>query len=133
MELLLNLVWLLIATTALCWHLRFAPKDRKQFLLALGALCCALLLLFPTISVSDDLHFEAVLSEDSSPTKRLAGTVTHIVPVQMAIFFAAFAALAAALHTIEWCARSTNPVQYLSALLDRPTLGRAPPALSSLA
>ena len=130
MELLLNIVWLLIAGSALYWHLRSAVRDRKPFLLALGALCCALLLLFPAISISDDLHFEAVLSEDSSPTKRIASTVAHVVPVQqLAIFFVVFAALMAALHTTEWCVRTTNPVQYLSALLDRPVLGRAPPVL----
>ncbi len=130
MELLTNIVWLLIAGAALYWHVRSRSRDRKQFLLALGALCCALLLLFPTISISDDLHVEAVLSEDSSPTKRMAATVTHVVPVhQLAIFFAVFATLMAALHTTEWCVRNTNPVQYLSALLDRPVLGRAPPVL----
>ncbi len=130
MELLLNLVWVLIAATALCWHLRSAPKDHKQFLLALGALCCALLLLFPTISVSDDLHFEAFLSEDSSPTKRLASAVVHVAPIyQIAIFFV-FSALLAGLCRTSWFVRRASSVPYLSALLDCPVLGRAPPALS---
>ncbi|HEX8926695.1 MAG TPA: hypothetical protein VF786_12930 [Terriglobales bacterium] len=130
MELLLNLVWVLIAGTALSWHLRSAPKDRKQFLLALGALCCALLLLFPTISVSDDLHVQAIVTEDSSPTKRLASAITHAAPVyQIAIFFV-FSALVAALFRTVCFVRTTTPAPYLSALLDRPVLGRAPPALS---
>lgn len=130
MELLLNLVWVLIAAAALCWHLRSAPKDGKQFLLALGALCCALLLLFPTISVSDDLHVQAIVTEDSSPTKRLASVITHVAPVyQIAIFFV-FSSLLAALFRTVCFVRTATPPPYLSALLDRPVLGRAPPALS---
>lgn len=129
MELVLNLVWVLIAATALSWHLRSESKDRKQFLLALGALCCVLLLLFPAISVSDDLHLEAVVTEDSNPTKRLVSAVTHVSPVyQVAIFFV-FSALLAALRGTVWCLRSATSVPYISALLDRPVLGRAPPAL----
>ncbi len=130
MELLLNLVWVLIAATALSWHLRSAPKDCKQFLLALGALCCALLLLFPTISVSDDLHVQAFVCEDSSPTKRMATAVVHVAPIyHLAVFFI-FSTLLAALCRTIWFVRSASPVPYLSALLDRPVLGRAPPALS---
>ncbi len=130
MELLLNLVWVLIAATALSWHLRSSTRERKQFFLALAALCCALLLLFPTISVSDDLHVQAFVTEDSSPTKRLASAVVHVAPIpQIAIFFA-FCALLAALCRIGWFVRTASSVRYFSALLDRPVLGRAPPALS---
>lgn len=130
MELFLNLVWVVIAGTALWCHLRAASRHRKQFLLALGALCCALLLLFPAISVSDDLHVQAIVTEDSSPTKRLASVITHVAPVyQIAIFFV-FSSLLAALFRTVCFVRTATPAPYLSALLDRPVFGRAPPALS---
>jgi hypothetical protein len=68
MELLLNLAWLLLALPAYwLWRRsarRFSPL---QCLLALG---CVLVLLFPVISASDDLHVMRAEMEDSSISKR---------------------------------------------------------------
>jgi hypothetical protein len=73
MELLLNLAWLLLALPAY-WLWRRAIGARLatrvsslQCLLALG---CALVLLFPVISASDDLHAMRAEMEDSSISKR---------------------------------------------------------------
>jgi hypothetical protein len=83
MELLLNLVWLLMALPAY-WLWRRgagARAERRiaalQFLLALG---CALVLLFPVISATDDLHAMRAEMEESASSKRTvrqAGSEKH--------------------------------------------------------
>jgi hypothetical protein len=73
MELLLNLAWVLLALPA-CWLWRRGARTRfsrrissLQCLLALG---CVLVLLFPVVSASDDLHAMRAEMEDSSISKR---------------------------------------------------------------
>jgi hypothetical protein len=73
MELLLNLAWLLLALPAY-WLWRRGAGARPacrlgpfQGLLALG---CVLVLLFPVISASDDLHGMRAEMEDSSSTNK---------------------------------------------------------------
>jgi hypothetical protein len=73
MELLLNLAWILLALPAY-WLWRRDAEARPgrgvsslQCLLALG---CVLVLLFPVISASDDLHAMRAEMEDSSVSKR---------------------------------------------------------------
>ncbi|MGO9269427.1 MAG: hypothetical protein ACLQOO_04075 [Terriglobia bacterium] len=69
MELILNLGWLLLAVA--CYHFWWPRRRRSgagttrgfRGLLALG---CALVVLFPIISVTDDLHAEQAVMEDSS-------------------------------------------------------------------
>ncbi|HEX3989456.1 MAG TPA: hypothetical protein VHZ30_08480, partial [Verrucomicrobiae bacterium] len=69
MELFLNLVWLLLAMPAYClWRrARCGPSvdghSSLQYLLALG---CALVLLFPVVSATDDLHAMRPEIEESS-------------------------------------------------------------------
>jgi hypothetical protein len=72
MELLLNLAWVLLALPAYwLWRrsagARLAGRSAVQGLLALG---CVLVLLFPVISASDDLHVMRAEMEDSSISKR---------------------------------------------------------------
>ena len=71
MEVLLNGIWLLVAIGAfLIWRperRRGTPTGRghgKSF--GIVALTCALVLLFPVISLTDDLHAEQAAMEDSS-------------------------------------------------------------------
>jgi hypothetical protein len=73
MELLLNLAWVLLALPAY-WLWRRDAGSRLarrvsswQCLLALG---CVLVLLFPVISASDDLHVMRAEMEDSAISKR---------------------------------------------------------------
>jgi len=72
MELLLNLAWVLLALPAY-WLWRDAGSrgtrgvSALQRLLVLG---CVLVLLFPVISASDDLHAMRAEMEDSSISKR---------------------------------------------------------------
>ena|SRR5579864_1659058 len=73
MELLLNLAWLLLALPAFwLWRgARSVPRGHKfspaQCLLALG---CMLVILFPVISATDDLHAMRNEAEESSASKR---------------------------------------------------------------
>ncbi|MFZ0955913.1 MAG: hypothetical protein WAN60_06200 [Candidatus Sulfotelmatobacter sp.] len=75
MELLLNLAWLLLALPA-CWLWRRSFHTRALgklgSLQCLLALACLLVLLFPVISATDDLHVMRTEMEESSPGKRSA-------------------------------------------------------------
>ena len=56
MELLLNLMWAVLAASMFCTLVRFTPRsgtDRRRQIISLALL---LLLLFPVISVTDDLQ-----------------------------------------------------------------------------
>src|SRR5580698_8380870 len=71
MELLLNLVWILLVLPAYgLWRASSHAQHRfssGQCLLALG---CALVVLFPVISATDDLHVMRAEIEDSAVGKR---------------------------------------------------------------
>jgi hypothetical protein len=74
MELLLNLVWLTLALPAI-WIWRHGPARVKcsRGYSRLGSsllLMCVLMLLFPVVSASDDLHPMRAEMEESSPIKR---------------------------------------------------------------
>jgi hypothetical protein len=72
MELLLNLAWMLLVLPAY-WLWRRARVRQTQKLGAaqgLVALGCLLVLLFPVISASDDLHAMRAEMEESSISKR---------------------------------------------------------------
>src|ERR1035438_2059956 len=73
MELLLNLLWVAMALAAFCvftWKRRAASQLPKvPYAKALLGLACVLVLLFPVISASDDLHPTQAVLEDA--TKRI--------------------------------------------------------------
>ena len=126
MELLLNIVWLLIGGVALWSFLGSASKDRRQFLVALLALTCAILVLYPAISASDDVNFQAVVSEDSNSSKRLMSADSNLIPAFIAQLITG---LLTGLLPL-WIIRKTKSIARLSALFERPVLGRAPPAFA---
>jgi hypothetical protein len=74
MELSLNLVWLLLAVASFTFvwrggdHRRLAWHSWRRIL----SLACALVIFFPVISLTDDLHAAQVIMEDSNPAKRLS-------------------------------------------------------------
>jgi hypothetical protein len=73
METILNLIWLAVTLAALClWRLRWAGTRRKpghNVRLEAVAMVCILALLFPVISLTDDLHPE-VIPVDAASSKR---------------------------------------------------------------
>lgn len=138
MELLLNLVWLLLAVPAYwLWRgSRTAGAQRTfsalQCLLALG---CVLVVLFPVVSATDDLQAMRAEIEESPASKRgVRQSGTDRAPawnaqlhVPAALVLGTFESFAL---NVEWtdlrlgatCPLPTGPVVL------RP--GRAPPALS---
>ena len=128
MELLLNLVWLCIGGIALWRFLGTTAMDRKQFLFALVALSCAILLLFPTVSVSDDLHVQAFVTEDANASKRLLSAAVQAIPIGFCGMLLAGFLLTAMRRTL-WLIRRMKSVLVPTLLCERPVLGRAPPAL----
>jgi len=82
MELLLNTIWLLVAIEAfLFWRparYKGTPTVRDHNnSFGILALACALVLLFPVISLTDDLHAEQAAMEDSSRTVMKARNLLH--------------------------------------------------------
>lgn len=82
MELLLNLIWLGLAIGALAAFVeggrRSARTEEVPFRLSLLALVCVLVLLFPVISASDDLHPTQAVVEDASKRLQLAIAPLHV-------------------------------------------------------
>jgi hypothetical protein len=74
MELLLNLIWLLIAVALLCvWRTQWSHQRRgsdRRHLQEWSAVSLALVLLFFAVSMSDDMHSEIVALEESSANRR---------------------------------------------------------------
>ena len=134
MELLLNLVWVAMALAAFGALLqeRRAGSQRPQvpYLKALLALAFVLVLLFPVVSASDDLHpAQAVLEEATKRFQQLAAplhqpsTVAHggVVPLLLAIY------LVFALAALQvW-----QPTMQEARVINRatpPLAGRSPPS-----
>ena len=77
MELILNLFWLFLAVPAIWVWRRPTPSCADRLirfgpLRCLLVLSCTLLLLFPVVSATDDLHAMRPEMEESSPSKRVA-------------------------------------------------------------
>ena len=86
MELLLNLVWGLIVATAAVRFAIWRPGQpaRRKFVVALATVC-VLAILFPIISVTDDLRRSpAVFEETRTAAIGLASAVA--IPVAVAVF-----------------------------------------------
>jgi len=131
MELFLNSIWFALVASAFFALLRAYRNglDRRRFLLALGALLCAAAVLFPTISITDDLHFDAFVMEDSNSTKRLGNAVAHTAPLAVGAFFGfvALVLLQVPRHRSWYLAENASSYYKVPQLI-RPLLGRAPPA-----
>lgn len=75
METILNLVWLAVTLAALgLWRFRWKGARRKpghDVRLEAVAMICVLALLFPVISLTDDLHPEVIPAEAASSKRAL--------------------------------------------------------------
>ncbi len=87
MEVFLNLCWAMLAVLATCLWLRHSRRTQSlpHRFCGLVALSCALLLLFPVISESDDLYacraeMEDVTVKAGVTAKDLKTLVTHSTP-----------------------------------------------------
>jgi hypothetical protein len=134
MELLLNLAWMLLALPAF-WLWRQGGTARVarrvtalQCLLALG---CAVVLLFPVISATDDLHAMRAEMEESATSKR---TVLHAGSEKHSIWVNRLQGPPALMASIAWTPAPETGRLEISALCLLPVarpcalrMGRAPP------
>lgn len=92
MELLLNSVWLAIALAALVRVAVFAanePDRRRVALVALTAIC-VLAVLFPIISITDDLQESVAALEETVAVRRLVVAAgLSLLTLAIAVLFAA--------------------------------------------
>jgi hypothetical protein len=72
MELLLNLAWILLCLPA--WWVFRRNVQRFSSAQAFLSLACVLVILFPVISATDDLHAAPQATEETSSNKRTLGT-----------------------------------------------------------
>jgi hypothetical protein len=130
MELLLNLAWLalaLLAFGAFVQKRKAALRRRRaSYRTALLAMVCVLVLLFPVVSASDDLHpTQAVLEDASKRVQQVVAPLSSspsIVPALLAL-----CVLAALVMVATWRpATSATPVISLARNL---VSGRSPPSL----
>ncbi len=140
MEVLLNAFWMLIVAAALAaWGIQAAQRQTAHWryralsaqLLALG---CALVLLFPVISLTDDLHAQQAVMEDSSRPimkarqagQALLSTRNSPAPAHFLVcrgFSMRGAAVIGRTHFPE--------ARLLRLSFARPTQGRSPPQLAN--
>ena len=85
MELILNIIWLAIALVAM----GAAIWQRRRVWIGF-ALLCVVALLFPIISITDDLHWDAVFAEAS--VKRRSSDTNHQTPLITAVALGVIAA-----------------------------------------
>lgn len=127
MELVLNLVWTLLAATMVFLWIRFGPKNsmsrRMQFL----ALAVLLLILFPVVSVTDDLQAAQNPAEADCLMRRYHACSVHhsVIPHISAFPPASFTDLPLLVHHIEAPGALTVRVSGLPALA--PIQNRPPP------
>ena len=71
MEISLNLLWFSVALVfTSVWIFRWRPASRACALSGAIALSCALILLFPSVSLTDDLHPQ-IIAFDAAAGKRI--------------------------------------------------------------
>jgi hypothetical protein len=86
MEGILNLVWLTIALAAFVrLHLwaRLEPDHRRVAFVAVATVC-GLALLFPIVSISDDLQETVAALEDHVALRRLIASTAHVIAISVA-------------------------------------------------
>ena len=135
MELLLNVAWLLLALPAYAlWRSARAARRKYgltslQSLLALG---CALVLLFPVISATDDLHAMRTEMEESPASKRSVRQGSNdrnsISPTRLQFPPAIVSALNLFVFTAERTPVVAIPPAFVPAAPSSWAAGRAPPA-----
>ena len=131
MELLLNLAWLVIGLSLVALGLHYR-RDRASVhptwaIFAL-VLTCVIVLLFPVISATDDLHSAPLVADESSNRifKFLSGVDLSATPFQLLAMLAALllsAALAFSRHGLSSVHEGET-----SRGFRRLSFGRAPPA-----
>jgi hypothetical protein len=135
MELLLNLIWITLALAALCVFASRRSNSPQitgsRWIKALLALSCSIVLLFPIISASDDLHPVQAAVEDASKRVQFAlvsgSSDRSTAPTAAILLFIAFAMYLLFASAASW---RRGELQVAERILDGerlPARGRAPP------
>jgi hypothetical protein len=132
----LNLLWLLFALGSLVfWWAPWSAQERKNknTLLSLGGLSCVLLLLFPVISLTDDLQEIQALAEYAGSSTRLVSCSRRALasfdsskeshPFVVSLDFAPLISFPAAFQGQVLLGGAPSP----ASAPRRPVQGRAPP------
>ena len=139
METILNLLWLIVTLAALwLWRFRWLVSRRNprtRVFLEVIAISCVLALLFPVISLTDDLHPE-IVAVDASSGKRncclmVAGATRtpHVIPISgahsaLAVLRPLFEHVELNIAGIVLPAEESHPFSLCGSCL-----GRSPPSL----
>lgn len=133
MELLLNLIWISLAVVAFLGFMRGRRVSSQLAVVpyrkSLLALLCGVLLLFPVVSASDDLHPTQAVMEEASKRLQLVVAPLHLQSTSAPLFM-----LPATLTLCLMCWLVVLQLLRPSALKARllngstvPSPGRAPP------
>jgi hypothetical protein len=130
MELSLNLAWLALALLALGAFVQKRKaglrRRRASHRTALLAIMCVLVLLFPVVSASDDLHpTQAVLEDASKRVQQMVAPLSPLPPMVPGLL--AQYLLATLVMVATW--RPVAPVTRVVSLAPNPASGRSPPSL----
>src|ERR1700722_19591720 len=130
MELFFNALWFVVSAGAIIALLRrrHCLSEPKQFL-CLASVLCAAAILFPSISISGDIHVETFVVEDSSPAKRLTRAIAHASPIALAFWFGSAILLLVFVvpNRRSWPVIEGFPSFIRTPLFLRDLMGRAPP------
>jgi hypothetical protein len=136
MELFLNVLWLLLAVPAVwIWRrdgMSRRGSERLEFLRCPLILACTLMLLFPVVSATDDLHAMRPEVEESTPSKRAVRPASGgKLPLRLSGPIPAQMATSAALGSDEQVCEGVIPQPVLAPdwVQRGAATGRAPPAL----
>ena len=134
MELFLNLFWVSIAAGAVVfWRthpLRERPQSRRELLCESTAMGCALVLLFFAVSLTDDLHAEAMLLDECSASSRhyISGCHSQEPGRTVRVSFPAILPKIAVLQFLRIDLREVSVGSYFSSVFIHDlSEGRAPP------
>jgi hypothetical protein len=134
MELLLNVIWISLAPLALFGFLRGRSVSGQlagvPYRKSLIALACVVVLLFPVVSASDDLHPTQSAMEEASKRLQLAVAPLHLLRTSPALLMLPAMPAIGLMHALvilQWL----RPLALKALALDGatvPSAGRAPPS-----
>ncbi len=133
MELALNLVWVTISVAALLWWIRLGSGRRvarSELFQGVVVLACVLVLLFPVVSASDDLHANVAAVEDSFFAARkmkavLQGSACGVATTLPMLLLQTSVLAMLAVTQLGWVRQYEPP--YAAVVLAESHLSRAPP------
>jgi hypothetical protein len=129
METFFNLAWLAVAIAGVSMLLHPASSKRSLWI-GLLALICAVLLLYPAISISDDLHQQTFIAEDSTSVKKVSTAQSSVPVLGLLFLLLSAAALFSELRRSRWGASGSDVPFSISLVCGNSISDRAPPALS---